>query len=210
MDLLMHPGYFPNCISMACLVQEKVTWETCDNYQKQTYRNRCYIATDRGRLMLNIPIQHVGGSTGRQKYRDVRLENSYPWQRQHWRSLETAYRAAPFFEYFEGDLRPLFETAFTFLLDLNLATIEQLCTLLQLPLPKERSTSFEATPEGLRDARFLIEAKRKEACPVPRYTQVFQERHGFLPNLSTLDLLFNEGPAAAEYLGSIQLPWNDG
>jgi hypothetical protein len=208
MDLLMHPGYFPNCINMACLAQEEVTWETCDNYQKQTYRNRCYIATDQGRLMLNIPIQHVGGATGRQLYRDVRLENSYPWQRQHWRSLETAYRAAPFFEYFEADLRPLFENSFTFLLDLNLATIERLCTLLELPFPDGRTTSYDTDPERVQDARQLIEAKGRDSWPVPRYTQVFQERHGFLPNLSTLDLLFNEGTAAVEYLRSLQLPWH--
>ena len=208
MDLLLHPGYFPNCISMACLMQDEITWEVCDNYQKQTYRNRCYIATDRGRLLLNIPIQHVGGSTGRQPYREVRIENSYPWQRQHWRSLETAYRAAPFFEYFEADLRPLFETSFTFLLDLNLATIEQLCTLLQQQFPKAKTSSYQSTPEGIQDARFLIEAKREDICQVPQYTQVFHERHGFLPNLSTLDLLFNEGMAAVEYLRSIQLPWN--
>lgn len=193
---------------MACLVQGEVTWEVWDNYQKQTYRNRCYIATDRGRLMLNIPIRHVGGSTGRQQYRDVRIENTYPWQRQHWRSLETAYRAAPFFEYFEAEIRPLFETPFTFLLDLNLATIEQVCTLLKHPMPQARTSSFVPAPEGIQDARFLIEAKREDLCEVPEYTQVFQERHGFLPNLSVLDLLFNEGTAAVEYLRSIQLPWN--
>jgi hypothetical protein len=208
MNLLMHPGYFPNCITMACLVQGQVTWEVWDNYQKQTYRNRCYIATDRGRLMLNIPIRHVGGSTGRQHYREVRIENSYPWQRQHWRSLQTAYRAAPFFEYYEADLSPLFETTYSFLLDLNLATIELVCTLLQRPFPRAQTTSFMTTPEGIQDARSLIEAKREDPCPVPQYTQVFQERHGFLPNLSVLDLLFNEGTGAVGYLKSIQLPWN--
>ena len=186
----------------------EITWEVRDNFQKQTYRNRCYIATDRGRLMLNIPIRHVGGSTGRQQYREVRIENTYPWQRQHWRSLETAYRAAPFFEYFEADLRPLFETSFSFLLDLNLATIDRLCTLLKLPFPEARTSSFIATPEGILDARCLIEAKREDLCEVPQYTQVFQERHGFLTNLSALDLLFNEGTAAVEYLRSIQLPWD--
>ena len=208
MNLLLHPGYFPNCISMACVAQGEVTWEVWDNYQKQTYRNRCYIATDRGRLMLNIPIRHVGGSTGRQPYREVRVENTYPWQRQHWRSLETAYRAAPFFEYYEADLRPLFEKSFTFLLDLNLATIESLCTLLKLRFPQTRTSSFITRPEGIQDARFLIEAKREDPCEVPQYTQVFQERHGFLPNLSVLDLLFNEGTAVVDYLRSIKLPWD--
>ena len=208
MDLLLHPAYFPNCISMACLVQGNTTWEVWDNYQKQTYRNRCYIATDRGQLMLNIPIQHVGGATGRQLYKEVRIDNTYPWQRQHWRSLETAYRAAPFFEYFEADLRPLFQKSFSHLMDLNLATVELLCSLLALPLPQARTVSYQKDAEGAVDARFLVKAKKNDPCPVPVYTQVFQERHGFLPNLSTLDLLFNEGTAALDYLKAIELPWN--
>jgi hypothetical protein len=191
------------------VLQQEVVWEVWDNFQKQTYRNRCYIATDRGRLLLNIPIRHVGGTQGRQSYRNVQIDNSYPWQRQHWRSLETAYRSAPFFEFYEADISPLFETDFPHLLDLNLATIEVLCTLLQIPVPISRTTSYLREPKGIRDARSFVLAKGKEPGAVPAYAQVFQERHGFLPNLSTLDLLFNEGPAAKDYLKAIQLPWHE-
>lgn len=208
MDVLLHPGYFPNCHTMAVVAQHQVIWEVWDNFQKQTYRNRCYIATDQGSLMLNIPIVHVGGTTGRQTYREVRIDNNYPWQRQHWRSLATAYRSAPFFEYFEEDLRPIFETPFTFLMELNLQTLASLCNLLNLPCPSGRSNHYETEPENVVDARRLIRSKDKTAIHMPDYPQVFQERHGFLKNLSTLDLLFNEGPAALAYLQGLKLDVN--
>lgn len=208
MNLLLHPAYFPNCLTMGALSQNNVVWEVWDNYQKQTFRNRCYIATDRGPLMLNIPIVHVGGETGRQAYREVRIENSYPWQRQHWRSLATAYRSAPFFEYFEEDLRPIFERPFTFLMDLNLESIAILCQLLELPIPSRQSEGYETTPDKIRDARHLIRAKEKNTIRLAEYPQVFQERHGFLENLSVLDLIFNEGPAALSYLKGIEFPKN--
>jgi hypothetical protein len=208
MDVLLHPGYFPNCLTMAVIAQCGVVWEVCDNFQKQTYRNRCYIATDQGALMLNVPIKHVGGTTGRQACRDVRIENTYPWQRQHWRGLATAYRSAPFFEYYEAALRPIFDTSFNFLIDLNLETIAILCALLDLPMPSSRSTAYEMQPEGIQDGRKLIRSKNENPGEMQHYVQVFQERHGFLKNLSTLDLLLNEGPKATAYLKATTLPWN--
>lgn len=204
----MHPGYFSNCLTMAVMAQREVAWEVWDNFQKQTYRNRCFIATDQGRLMLNIPIRHVGGQTGRQAYREVEIENSTPWQRQHWRSLATAYRSAPYFEYYEADLRPVFEKPFTLLMDLNLETLSVMCDLLELPFPTLRSVGFETRPEGKRDGRRLISAKDEIPVSFREYAQVFQERHGFLKNLSALDLLFNQGPAAREYLLAQELPWD--
>ena len=208
MEVLLHPTYFPNSLSMACLARGPVVWEACDNYQKQTYRNRCYICNDRGRQLLNIPIRHVGGSSGRQLFREVQIDNGYNWQRQHWRSLETAYRSAPFFEYYEADLMPLFEQPFDFLLDLNLATIETLCGLLGLDFPQTRTERYEPEPAARRDGRFLVSAKAGPGAPLPRYPQVFEDRHGFIPDLSVLDLLFNEGTAAPDYLHRLQLPWD--
>jgi len=193
LKLLLHPAYCPGIDTFAALVQHDVVWETEDNYQKQTYRNRCYICNDQGKQMLNIPIQHVGGREGRQKYKDVRLKNSYPWQRQHWRTLQTAYRTSPFFEYFEDELAPLYERAFRFLLDFNLEVTATLCACLQSEMPQARTASYELKPEGLYDARYLVDAKR-EPTPFPiQYHQVFGDRHGFIPHLSVLDLLFNLG-----------------
>ena len=101
MKLLLHPGYFPNIANFAAIVQNDICWEVMGNYQKQTFRNRCYICTDLGIHMLNIPIKHVRNNKGKQRYGDVKMDNDYPWQRQHWRTLETAYRTSPFFEFFK-------------------------------------------------------------------------------------------------------------
>jgi hypothetical protein len=160
--------------------------------------------------MMNIPIQHVGGRHGRQKYKEVRLDNSYPWQRQHWRTLQTAYRTSPFFEYYEDDLAPLYEKEFSFLLDYNLQTIATLCECLQISMPTDKTSVYRENHEGLIDGRFLVNAK-KEILPFSlNYQQVFAERHGFVPNLSVLDLLFNQGTQARTDLLEIKPPINRG
>ncbi|MEO1010322.1 MAG: WbqC family protein [Bacteroidota bacterium] len=211
MTLLLHPTYFPNIAAFSILAQYEVIWEVWDNYQKQTYRNRSYICTDQGRHMLTIPIKHVGGEHGRQKYREVLLDNSYPWQRQHWRTLQTAYRTSPFFEFYEDDFAPLFSKPYIHLLDFNLATIETLCNCLQIATPNTRTTIFEKIV-GIgtqKDLRHLVNAKAKIPFRNERYRQVFEDRHGFVPNLSCLDLLFNEGPNAIGFLRSQRLKFLD-
>ena len=205
MKTLLHPSYFPSIVTFGIMMKYEVQWEVCDNYQKQTYRNRCYICTDQGRHMLSIPIKHVGGPEGRQLYRDVRLDNEYPWQRTHWRTLQTAYRASPFFEFFEEDLAPLFEKPFQFLLDYNLKTIEAVCECLQIDMPTHKTDEYSKSPANLIDGRHLINAKKKPTTKQKAYMQVFQDRHGFIPNLSILDLLFNEGNAALSYLEDLEI-----
>ena len=113
MKVLLHPTYFPNIVTLAVMVNYNAIWEAEDNYQKQTYRNRCHISTDQGRHILTVPIKHVGGTSGRQKYKDVKIDNGYRWQQQHWRTLQTAYRTSAFFEFYEDELAPLFEKEFT-------------------------------------------------------------------------------------------------
>ena len=205
MKTLLHPTYFPNIPTMAVVTQKKVCWEVHDNYQKQTYRNRCYICTDQGRLMLNIPIKHVGGAQGRQLYRDVKLDNSYPWQRLHWKTLQTAYRASPFFEYFEEDLSPLYSQTHTYLMDFNLGTIEAVCSCLEIDFPLDQTKKYEMEPDNMHDGRFLVNAKIALKADSKPYVQVFHDRHGFIENLSILDLLFNEGPSSTTYLKDFNL-----
>ncbi len=150
--------------------------------------------------MLNIPIKHVGGDEGRQKYADVCMDNSYPWKKQHWRTLETAYRTSPFFEFYEDDIRPLFEGNDTSLLDFNLKTIAIIGNCLGVSLGTKQTDKYETIPKDVFDARFLAEAKKERKMAMEPYPQVFEDRHGFLPNLSILDLLFNEGTNALDYL----------
>ena len=200
MPVLLHPAYFPNIHTFSILAQHEIVWETWDNYQKQTYRNRCYICTDQGKLMLNIPIQHVGGTEGRQLYRDVKIDYSENWQRQHWRTLQTAYRTSPFFEFYEDELAPLFSSKDKYLLDFNLKAISVICECLQIPFQNKRTENFLKTVDNMLDARELVSAKKEKAIAQESYIQVFGDRHGFVGNLSILDLLFNEGSRAADYL----------
>lgn len=186
-------------------VQHDICWEVWDNYQKQTYRNRCYISTDQGKHLLSIPIQHTGGAEGRQLYRDVRPDNQYPWQRQHWRSLQTAYRSSPFFEFFEEEFAPLYHRDFDFLLDFNFQIIETISRCLELDMASEQTTGFSIEIDTMTDARFLVNSKKEPLAELKEYHQVFQDKHGFVPGLSVLDLLFNEGNSALEYLQDIKL-----
>ena len=205
MPVLLHPAYFPNIHTFSILAQSDIVWETWDNYQKQTYRNRCYICTDQGRLMLNIPIQHVGGKEGRQLYRDVQIDYSENWRRQHWRTLQTAYRTSPFFEFYEDDLAPIFEKEDKYLLDFNLRTIAVICECLQLAFPENKTGSYLKTVDDMIDGRGFVHAKGEKVVHHETYIQVFGDRHGFIGNLSILDLLFNEGSRAVDYLHNQKL-----
>ena len=188
---------------MAVLVQHEVIWEVNDNFQKQTYRNRYHICTDQGLHKLSIPIKHVGGKDGRQKYAEVRIENSYRWQIQHWRTLQTAYRTSPFFEYYEDDLAPLFQKEYKFLLDFNWESLNFLANALQIIYPQEHTVEYKKDFDQGNDMRFLVNAKKKVSFDLPTYNQVFSDRHGFIANTSTLDLIFNEGPNAIAYLKNL-------
>lgn len=205
MKHLLHPSYFPNIVTFAAILQYDVVWEVEDNFQKQTYRNRCHICNDQGKHLMSIPIRHVGGKEGRQKYKDVRVDNSYQWQRLHWRTLQTAYRTSPYFEFYEDDLAPLFEKRHKFLLDFNLKTIETLCDWLQVKMPSESTAAYAKEPNDSIDLRFLVNAKREIEILQKKYVQVFGDRHNFIKNVSTLDLLFNEGTNASSYLNTTDL-----
>lgn len=205
MELLLHPGYLPNIANFSALIQHDIRWEVKDNYQKQTYRNRCYIGTDQGKHMLNIPIKHIGGNQNRQKYSEVAVDNEYAWQRQHWRTLQTAYRTSPFFEFYEDEIAPLYEQKFRFLMDFNLRGIEVICNCLQITMPQKKTETYHAMPTEQIDGRHLIDSKIMLPLEFPEYIQVFNDRNPFMSNLSVLDLLFNEGTNASSYLKNIKL-----
>ena len=203
MNLLLHPAYLPDIATYATLVQNKVIWEVCDNYQKQTYRNRSYIYAANGKLLLNIPIIHT--QKNRQKYRDVKIANVSKWQELHWKSLESAYRTSPFFEFYEDELKPLFTTKAKFLMDFNFKCFDTICDCLQLDLNTTKTHKFEKEISDKLDYRKLVNAKKEQLFEFDKYTQVFTNKHGFISNLSILDLLFNEGPNATQYLQSQEL-----
>lgn len=198
MNLLLHPSYFPSISQFVAMAQaETITFEVDDNFQKQTNRNRMYIYSPNGIQLLNIPIKH--SKEAHQKTKDVKLETAFNWQKQHFKSLEAAYRTSPFFEYFEDDLMPIFTKNHTFLLDLNYQTIEIVSKMLGLNLTYSETTEYFHSVHDKTDFRHLINGK-KDTTQLEPYTQVFEEKHGFINNLSILDLLFNEGRHALNYL----------
>jgi hypothetical protein len=205
--ILLHPTYFPSIAQMVAVAQAKtVVFEVEDNYQKQTYRNRAYIAHSNGVLLLNVPIKHTK-SGKRQKMKEVVVEDNFPWQSHHWKSLQSAYRTSPFFEFYEDELQPLFTQKVTSLLDYNLIIFQEICEMLGLVISTEKTTSYIVEP-NFHDLRFLADVKKEKKYPLTIYNQVLQANHGFLNNLSVLDLLFNEGPNALHYLETQKLDFN--
>jgi hypothetical protein len=181
---------------------DNITFEVEDNFQKQTNRNRMYIYSPNGLQLLNIPVKH--SSKPHQKFKDTRIEPAFNWQKQHFKSLEAAYRTSPFFEYFEDDIRPLFEKKHEFMMDLNFQAMEIVTSCLGMNFLYDKTTEYFHEVENIQDYRYLVNGKKDTAQFEP-YTQVFEEKKGFLNNLSILDLLFNEGRYAMEYLKNQEL-----
>jgi hypothetical protein len=202
-NILIHPSYFPSISHFVAMAQsDLVTFEMDDNFQKQTNRNRMYIYSPNGIQLLNIPIKH--SKTTHQKTKDVKLETAFDWQKQHFKSLEAAYRTSPFFEYFEDDIRPIFEKKHEFLMDLNFETMSIVSKCLGLEFDYNETTEYFHEVTDKIDLRNLINGK-KDMSQFDSYTQVFGEKHGYLNNLSILDLLFNEGRYSLDYLKKQQL-----
>lgn len=203
---LIHPSYGSPIAQYAVIAQgDEVVFEAKDNYQKQTYRNRKKIATSTGILQLTIPILHNKASQERQQTFEVRIENTFHWQRDHWRSLKVAYQTSPYFEYYEDTFEPLYHNTYDRLIDFNMALHEIIMDCLQLEIPICYTTAYKKVLTDALDYRHLILAKKESAIRLPQYHQLFNEKHGYLPNLSVLDLLFNEGPNAITYLEKVNL-----
>ena len=184
--------------------------EQYDSYQKQTYRNRCVIATANGLQALTVPVDHSPLTIDHVQCKDLRISDHNQWRRVHWNALQSAYSESPFFEYYADDIRPFFEQKYEFLIDFNEAIRQKMCELLDIETSVSYSSGvrvhgsgFRVQGSGFRDFREVIHAKHPQDDPEfqPRsYWQVFQHRYGFQPNLSILDLLFCMGPEAVFYL----------
>lgn len=177
--------------------QPTITLDIYENFQKQTYRNRCYILSPNGLQKLIVPIEH----SGKRQMKDLKISYTQDWQKEHYKSLEAAYRRSPYFEYYEDFLQPIFSTQIKFLIDLNIKTLEQILNMLQLEC--KYTTSVAYVEDNSHDFRQKYNAKQRVEN-LPEYTQVFSEKMKFQSDLSILDLLFNLGPQSIVYLKNLK------
>ena len=175
-----------------CLIEQH------EHYIKQTYRNRCVIATASGPQALTIPVSLPQG--GKTPIWNVRISDHGNWRHLHWNALTSAYENSPYFEYYADDFRPFYEQRYTFLIDFNEALQNKICELISLHVHCKRTENFMPGNGEAYDFRTTISPKYSYESDIAfnpcRYYQVFGQRHGFLPNLSIADLLFNMGPEA--------------
>lgn len=202
MRAVICPAYLPNAAYFAYLTKQETSYFATDtHYQKQTFRNRSEIYGANGKLNLIIPIIHKKQTF--QLDQEVEISYEINWQKEHWKSICSAYRSSPFFEYYEADLAPFFDKKTKSLFDLNLSLIEKIMMLLELPYSYQK-ISFHKEKDQRIDA--LILAKKRPIIPQEKYIQVFHDKLGFISNLSILDALFNLGPNCAFYIKNANTP----
>jgi len=185
------------------LLYDAIWLETEENYQKQSYRNRCNVLSANGQMALTIPVTR---GQPRVKTRDIRIDNTLEWQKNHWTSIESAYSSSPFFEFLADDFAPFYHQPYHFLLDFVLGLQQVVLEILDIDVSVKKTTEYVKHTDGdTDDLRDSIHPKKRMQKPDPAFTpafyhQVFHERCGFIPNLSIIDLLFNEGPNAENIL----------
>jgi hypothetical protein len=205
LNLLIDLHYLPSIEYFIVLKNfNRIELEQHEHYVKQSYRNRCFINTAQGVQMLVVPVTHKSGKT---ILKDVQIDNSFRWRNNHWRTLESAYRKAPYYEHYAEDLKKILLTPQQFLVDLNFALLSFCLKSLRLKPELAGSMAYQqtATP-GYLDYRTAIQAKipyssRKLYQPA-QYYQIFGNQ--FVPNLSLVDLLFCTGPTAGSILAASQ------
>ncbi len=204
--LLLSSAYFPPLEYFCYLLHaESAFIDIHETYTRQTWRNRCAIYSGNGPVNLSIPVERpLGNNT---PTRDVLTSQHQNWQKAHWRSIESAYRNAPFFLYYGSQVEELImgTSSSTKLIELNNLILTTLCLEMNLDVMVSFTDNFLSDTQGYLDMRFAISPKSKDRkhitdLPFKPYYQVFDERYSFQPNLSILDLLFNLGPDAKKYL----------
>lgn len=195
--LVLPATYFaPASFYSAIINSRKILFDGHENFVKQTIRNRCEIFGANGRQILSVPIERRGNHV---HANEVKISYKEDWQKIHWRSLISAYRNSSYFEFYVDEFDPFFNKKTVFLFDLNMALHQLLVKLLKLEV------EYKFTEDYLADYgtnSFDLRNEKSKLPPIAKYYQVFEERHGFIPNLSILDLLFNAGPDTNQILSS--------
>jgi len=192
--------YLPPVSYFTALNQFKpnILIEKYEHFPKQTYRNRAQIYTPDGLLQLVVPV--VKGSKIHTPFKDVKISNDFAWQRLHWMGLQSCYRRSAYFEFYEDDFAHFYHKTFTNLFDYNESMLNMVLKFLKIPAQLEYTDEYHREYPQLSDFRNSIHPKNEATLEQKPYFQVFEERKGFLKNLSIVDLLFNQGPQSINYL----------
>lgn len=197
MKTIIESQYLPPISYFAVLLkQPSIFIEQYENYQKGSYRNRCHIATANGILRLSIPLEK--GKNNQTPIKEVKIYNADNWQIQHWRAIKSAYGKSPYFEFYADELCLFFEKKYDFLLDWNTDLLRFMTENIGLPVDIQLTDNYYKNDNTIMDYRNVISPKKENLNLFQdlHYGQVFEDKHGFIPNLSILDLLFCKGPEA--------------
>lgn len=202
-ELLIELHYLPSLDYVTGLMQfQRVQIEAHEHYQKQSYRNRCYVLTANKVDVLTVPV--VQG-THHHPIRELQIDNGQSWQLRHWRAIRGAYGKSPFFEYYAPDFDRVYQKRWTFLFDLNYELLTICLKIIGASIPLNLTDCYEKAPiDGLFDARSRINPKNRDNSYVFYKPIPYQQNFGFdfVPNLSILDLVFCQGPMAKQFLSS--------
>ena len=179
-----------------------ISIDVYEHFVNQTYRNRCRVLSPNGVQNLTVPLVKA---RKRKLTKNVKIAYDENWQKMHWKSLEAAYRSSPYFEFYEDDFYPFYhDKKYEYLIDLNWNLEEKIISLLSLSISMNKTTEYiDDVPEEYDYRNSFSPKKENELLTFNKYIQVFGERNGFAPNMSIVDLLFNEGPNAINYLKEI-------
>ncbi len=196
-------AYLPPVTYLKQLLSAKEIYlEKHESYTKQTYRNRCEIYSANGKLSLSIPVVKPNGN--RTKICDVKIDNSVKWRREHWRAIASAYKNSAYFEFIRDYIEPFYENEWKFLWDYDLAIIETLIQILDLNVTIKETSEFQKeyfSPfVDLRSISSQAKREHQNGQSHTPYFQVFGHKHGFIPNLSIIDMLCNCGMDARIHL----------
>lgn len=194
---IMVPPYFGPISCWKQIINSNILWDVHQNYIKQTFRNRTFIHSANGLQILTIPVKH---SKIKFSMQDAKIDNSIAWQKNHWRSIQSAYSSSPFFEFYRDSLEGIYIKEYTYLTKFNFDLINLILEWTDIEMKSELSKSYKIQYKNSLDLRKNIENKKYSSSENIIYKQVFSDKNGFLNDLSIIDLIFNEGPNSISYL----------
>jgi len=194
---IMVPPYFGPISCWKQIINSTILWDVHQNYIKQTYRNRTFIHSANGLQKLTVPVKH---SKIKFSMLEAKIDNTIEWQKNHWRSIQSAYSSSPFFEFYKDSLEKIYLKKYTDLTKFNFDIINLIFEWIEIEIKSELSKGYNIRYENSLDLRKNIENKRYTSSENIRYRQVFSNKNGFLNDLSIMDLIFNEGPNSISYL----------